>query len=84
MKYAIITGASRGLGEAIAKRLLQEQIAVISVSRTENAEIKSFAIQKGLTYKHHSCNLALENEVQEVFLDIAHHIFEKIQRKFIF
>ncbi|MDF2856906.1 MAG: short-chain dehydrogenase [Neobacillus sp.] len=76
MKYAIITGASRGLGEAIAKRLLQEQIAVISVSRTENEDLKSFANQKGLTYKHHSCNLALENEVQEVFLDIAHYIFE--------
>jgi benzil reductase ((S)-benzoin forming) len=77
MKYAIITGASRGLGEAIAQRLLQEQIAVVSVSRTENEDIKSFATQNDLTYKHHSCNLALENEVQEVFLDIAHYIFEK-------
>ncbi|EKN62573.1 short chain dehydrogenase [Neobacillus bataviensis LMG 21833] len=77
MKYAIITGASKGLGEAIAKRLIQEQIAVVSVSRTENEEIKSLAIKQGIDYKHLSCNLSLEKEVQEVFMEIAHCIFQK-------
>lgn len=76
MKFAIITGASRGLGEAIAKRLFQEQIRVISVSRKENEELKRLASENGHYYKHYSCNLALENEVQEVFLDIAHFIFK--------
>jgi len=77
MKYAIITGASKGLGESIAKRLLQEQISVISVSRTENNELKNLALEKGSEYKHVSCNLSLEKEIQEVFMEIAHCIFEK-------
>src|SRR4051812_31829122 len=77
MKYAIITGASKGLGEAIAKRLIHEQIAVVSVSRTENKEVKNLAIEKGIDYKHFSCNLSLENEIQEVFMVISHYIFQK-------
>ncbi|QCJ44005.1 (S)-benzoin forming benzil reductase [Bacillus sp. S3] len=77
MKYAIITGASKGLGEAVAKRLIREQIAVVSVSRTENKEIKSLALEQGIDYKHFSCNLSLEKEVQEVFMEIAHCIFQK-------
>ncbi|MBI0577607.1 (S)-benzoin forming benzil reductase [Neobacillus cucumis] len=77
MRYAIITGASKGLGEAIAKRLLMEEIAVISVSRTENEEIKQLAAEKGIYYKHYSCNLSLEEEVQEIFMLITHYIFLK-------
>ncbi|WP_026576017.1 (S)-benzoin forming benzil reductase [Bacillus sp. UNC438CL73TsuS30] len=77
MRYAIITGASKGLGEAIAKRLLMEEIAVISVSRTENEEIKQLAAEKGSYYKHYSCNLSLEEEVQEIFMLITHYIFLK-------
>ncbi|MCM3725068.1 (S)-benzoin forming benzil reductase [Neobacillus cucumis] len=77
MKYAIITGASKGLGESIAKRLLQEQIAVVSVSRTKNEELKNFARANGIEYKHVSCNLSLEKEIQEVFMEISHCIFEK-------
>ncbi|MGG1399831.1 (S)-benzoin forming benzil reductase [Bacillus salipaludis] len=77
MRYAIITGASKGLGEAIAKRLLMEEIAVISVSRTENEEIKQLAAEKGSYYKHYSCNLSLEEEVQEIFMLITHNIFLK-------
>ncbi|MDQ1144454.1 benzil reductase ((S)-benzoin forming) [Bacillus sp. SORGH_AS 510] len=77
MKYAIITGASKGLGAAIAKRLIQEQIGIVSVSRSENQEIKQLADEKGLFYQHYSCNLSLEKEVQEAFMEIAHLIFEK-------
>ncbi|WP_040203981.1 (S)-benzoin forming benzil reductase [Neobacillus jeddahensis] len=77
MKYAVITGASKGLGEAIAKRLINEQIAIISVSRTENEEIRGLAIAKGIDYTHYSCNLSLETEIQEVFMEIAHSIFQK-------
>ncbi|MCH6267595.1 (S)-benzoin forming benzil reductase [Neobacillus citreus] len=76
MKYAIVTGASKGLGEAITKRLFQEQMAVISVSRTENEELKKLAAEKGENYRHFSCNLALDKEVQEVFMEVAHFIFK--------
>lgn len=77
MKYAIITGASKGLGAEIAKRLINEEISVISVSRTENKELRKLALEKGTEYKHFSCNLALEKEVQEVFMEISHFIFQK-------
>ncbi|WHY85316.1 (S)-benzoin forming benzil reductase [Neobacillus novalis] len=77
MKYAVITGASKGLGAAIAKRLIHEQISIVSVSRTENKEIKELALENDLYYKHYSCNLSLENEVQEVFMEIAHSLFQK-------
>nr|WP_263324945.1 (S)-benzoin forming benzil reductase [Neobacillus sp. Marseille-Q6967] len=77
MKYAIITGASRGLGEGIAKCLIQEQLSVISVSRTENEELKKLAVDTGTFYQHYSCNLSLEKEVQEVFWEIAHKIFKR-------
>ncbi|MFF2446847.1 (S)-benzoin forming benzil reductase [Neobacillus sp. NPDC058068] len=77
MKYVVITGASKGLGEAIAKRLIHEQIAIVSVSRTENKEIKKLALENDLYYKHYSCNLSLEKEVQEVFMEIAHSLFQK-------
>lgn len=77
MRYAIITGASRGLGEAIARRMIQEGIHVIAVSRTENEELKKLSAEKGAYYKHFSCNLSLEKEVQEVFGEISHWIFER-------
>ncbi|MEH7110102.1 (S)-benzoin forming benzil reductase [Bacillus sp. JJ1764] len=76
MKYAIVTGASKGLGEAIAKRMINEKIAVVSVSRTENDRLKKWALEKGVDYIHLSCNLSLEKEVQEVFMEIAHLIFQ--------
>jgi benzil reductase ((S)-benzoin forming) len=77
MKYAVITGASKGLGAAIAQRLIHEQIAIVSVSRTENKEIKKLVLENNLYYKHYSCNLSLEKEVQEVFMEIAHSLFQK-------
>ncbi|MCM3567517.1 SDR family NAD(P)-dependent oxidoreductase [Neobacillus mesonae] len=77
MKYAIVTGASKGLGEAIAKRLINEQIAIVSVSRTENEDLKKLAQEKKTFYHHFSCNLSLEKEVEEVFMFINHYIFEK-------
>ena len=52
MKYAIITGASKGLGLALAKRLIHEQIPVLSVSRTENEELKNLAKEKGVDYSN--------------------------------
>ncbi|OLS35291.1 (S)-benzoin forming benzil reductase [Bacillus sp. MRMR6] len=77
MKFAIVTGASRGLGEAIAVRLLQEQMTVISVSRTENEQLKKLALEKGFNYTYYHCNLSLEKQVQEVFLEIAQSILTK-------
>ncbi|WP_284521581.1 SDR family NAD(P)-dependent oxidoreductase [Cytobacillus pseudoceanisediminis] len=45
MKLAIITGASKGLGASIAKRMITEGTGIISVSRTENPELAKLAAE---------------------------------------
>ncbi|MBO9129122.1 (S)-benzoin forming benzil reductase [Bacillus sp. 165] len=47
MNYVILTGASRGLGEAIAHKLLHEKMVLISVSRKPNEHIIQEAKKKG-------------------------------------
>jgi benzil reductase ((S)-benzoin forming) len=67
MKYAIITGASRGLGESISKLLIEEGIHILTVSRSESDELKQFAKEHGTSYHHFSCDLSIVEEVQESF-----------------
>ncbi|MFG6149582.1 (S)-benzoin forming benzil reductase [Halobacillus sp. B23F22_1] len=58
MKYAIVTGDSRGLGEAIADQFLEKGIHVIGISRTYNEDLKEQAEGKDVTYSHISCDLS--------------------------
>jgi benzil reductase ((S)-benzoin forming) len=71
MKYAVITGASRGLGASAAKLLIAEGIHVISVARNENSSLKQAADKAGSGYMHFSCDLASLDQVQSVFTEIA-------------
>jgi len=77
MKYAIITGSSRGLGEAIAKRMLEEKVSVIGVSRSENEELKDLSRKLGLEYHFYKCNLASSTEIGSVFQEISELAFNK-------
>lgn len=43
MKYAIITGVSRGLGESVAKRMLDQGVAVLGLSRSKNKELLRYS-----------------------------------------
>ncbi|MEH7123793.1 (S)-benzoin forming benzil reductase [Bacillus sp. JJ1773] len=70
MKFAIITGASKGLGSSIAERMISEKIGVITVSRTENAELREKALVNKVFYQHFSCNLAVPEEVEKNFQEI--------------
>ncbi|MFC5773534.1 (S)-benzoin forming benzil reductase [Ectobacillus antri] len=45
MRYAIVTGTSRGLGEAIVRKLLEQEIIVFSISRSRNTSLEEFAKQ---------------------------------------
>jgi benzil reductase ((S)-benzoin forming) len=47
MVYAVVTGASRGLGAEIVRSLLGEGALVLAVSRTTNAELEGWATQHG-------------------------------------
>ncbi|MEH7883538.1 (S)-benzoin forming benzil reductase [Bacillus sp. JJ1609] len=83
MKYAVITGASRGLGAAVAQKLLTEGIHVISVARHENTELKQAAAEAGTGYMHFVCNLGFEEQVQNVFSEIAETVFKDAEQVFV-
>ncbi|MRH44092.1 (S)-benzoin forming benzil reductase [Aquibacillus halophilus] len=75
MKYAVVTGASRGLGESIAKLLIQQGCHVIGVSRSKNDELEKLAEENAVTYQHESCDLSSPDAVQHIFNLIAERVF---------
>ncbi|MDZ5472180.1 (S)-benzoin forming benzil reductase [Bacillus sp. 31A1R] len=75
MKYAIITGSSKGLGASIAERLIKENVNIVSVARTENEGVRKLAAEKDLFYKHFTCDLSKVDEVDLVFSEISDIIF---------
>ncbi|MRG88240.1 (S)-benzoin forming benzil reductase [Salinibacillus xinjiangensis] len=66
MKLAIITGASKGLGAALAKDCIQKGISVFTVSRTENKELEDLSKKHETMYKQFSCDLSSEQEIEDV------------------
>lgn len=77
MKYAIITGASKGLGASIAERFIQEGIQVIGVSRTENRELSELSSESETKYQHFKCNLSNMDELERTFEKIKDQIFKE-------
>lgn len=69
-KFAIVTGASRGLGSAISHKLLKEDYSLISISRTENSGLQNAAAEQGKDYIHFPCNLADGPDVEHTFLKV--------------
>jgi len=70
MDYAVVTGTSRGLGEACAKLLLESGIHVLGVSRQGNPLLERYAKENKAEYRHYECNLAdialLDSTVKEI------------------
>lgn len=81
MRYAVITGASRGLGESIAKLLLKEGMQVITVSRSESNDVKQSACGSG--YQHYSCDLGSAEQVHDVFSDITEIVFKDAEHVYL-
>lgn len=75
MKYAVVTGASKGLGEGIAKKMLEENINVIAISRTENKTLKQAAASGTAKYIHYPCDLTSADEIREVFSKVSEVVF---------
>jgi benzil reductase ((S)-benzoin forming) len=75
MNYAIITGASRGLGASAAQQFISKGISVISVSRKENSDLKQAAEKAGSGYDHYNCDLSSAEQVQSVFAQICEELF---------
>ncbi|TKC15374.1 (S)-benzoin forming benzil reductase [Robertmurraya kyonggiensis] len=71
MKFAIITGASKGLGAAIATRLLGEDFGIFSVSRMENEDLRKHAEEQNLFCAHFPCDLSDPKSIEITFSEIV-------------
>lgn len=57
MKYFIITGTSRGIGEAMAQELMSEEHTVYCISRSTNQKLAQSAKERGFAVKLFSFDL---------------------------
>ncbi|MEQ6378675.1 (S)-benzoin forming benzil reductase [Bacillaceae bacterium S4-13-56] len=76
MELAIITGASRGLGQAIAEQMLEKGIHVYGVSRQENKSLKEKAENHEVNYQHFLCDLSSTSSVDELNKHLIKNIKE--------
>src|SRR5690625_4064626 len=72
MNLAIITGTSKGLGEELAKQLLDQNYEVIGLART-----KSDTLESQDSYTHLACDLADLQAVESAIEQIEGAIDEK-------
>ncbi|WP_156288773.1 (S)-benzoin forming benzil reductase [Oceanobacillus salinisoli] len=76
-KFAIVTGESRGLGEGIAKLLLESGVNVIGLSRSQNHHLPGIAKENNQIYKHYSCDLSDPEQVEGTFNELKELVFTK-------
>ncbi|MDY0407793.1 (S)-benzoin forming benzil reductase [Virgibacillus soli] len=70
MQIAIITGTSRGLGEALAILYLKQRIPVIGISRKTNDRLENIAEVNNTKYEHITCDLKDIAAVQSTIFKI--------------
>lgn len=72
-KYAIVTGAGKGLGAAIAKRFLEEEVAGIAILDVDFELLKKTAAELDPTGKRafaYKCDITNREQVKEVIDNI--------------
>ena len=72
--YFIITGASRGLGEALALNLLKEGNHLVCISRSSNPELIHAAKEKGVPLEYIEHDLSQPQATEELFEGIFSEI----------
>ncbi|RPF55511.1 (S)-benzoin forming benzil reductase [Aquisalibacillus elongatus] len=71
MKFAIVTGASRGLGEEVAKNVIQQGYHLFTISRKRKTnELKNLANENRKSYYHHSCDLSDLEKLNDTLYEI--------------
>ncbi|UOQ86648.1 SDR family NAD(P)-dependent oxidoreductase [Gracilibacillus salinarum] len=75
MKYAVITGTSKGLGASIAKQLMEASYHVIGLARSENHDLATAELPG--SYTHYQVNLADLSATQSTFQDIIADLQQK-------
>ncbi|HIV75657.1 MAG TPA: (S)-benzoin forming benzil reductase [Candidatus Pseudogracilibacillus intestinigallinarum] len=75
MTIAIVTGASKGLGKSVAKFLLESNIDVFGVSRTNDESLEEVAAQSGATYTFFPTDLANIEDVKKTMEQIKEKVY---------
>ncbi|MCA1061503.1 (S)-benzoin forming benzil reductase [Rossellomorea aquimaris] len=76
MDYAIVTGATRGLGESIAKGFIEKGIGVMNISRTDNESLQRLAREKEVSYEFFHCDLSQTVQTESVFREVGARAFK--------
>lgn len=71
MDYAIVTGATRGLGESIARLFIEKGIGLINISRSENESLQKLAEEHGVSYDFFPCDLSQPVQTEAVFREVG-------------
>ncbi len=77
MKYFIITGASKGLGEGLALELINEDHYLLCISRSESQKLKKMAAAKNCPLDFFLFDLAVSHDIP----DLADQVFKKIDKQ---
>ncbi len=70
---AIVSGASKGIGRAISKKLIDNGISVALISRQDEnglKEVADYAGQKNIKTKYYLADVSDYNKIEEVYGDI--------------
>lgn len=76
METAIITGASKGLGAALAKLFLESGINVVGVSRTDNTKLYAYAKENNANYNYIACDLSEKTSIQTAMESLDKTLFK--------
>ncbi|MDQ0158744.1 SDR family NAD(P)-dependent oxidoreductase [Alkalibacillus salilacus] len=78
MKYAIVTGASKGLGKEVAKNLLQSGYHVISVARQQQVdELEMLAQNHEPNYRHISGDLSSVDQIENIATSLSEQLTQQ-------
>ncbi|GAB3798585.1 (S)-benzoin forming benzil reductase [Virgibacillus kimchii] len=75
MQYAVITGVSKGLGEAAAVNLMEKGIHVLGISRSGNDQLPSVAEKNHVSYDHYTCDIGDLSALEQTFQQISEAVF---------
>jgi benzil reductase ((S)-benzoin forming) len=74
MNFFIITGTSKGLGEAIAKKLVSPENRLACISRTKNLDLIDLAEHKNCVLDYFEFDLTKTDEIRSLISEIVEKI----------
>lgn len=75
MKYAIVTGVSKGLGNSLAKYLLELNIHVCGIARTNDDKLIEIAKENNVSYHFFKTDLCSVSETERAMTEINQIVF---------